>query len=362
MAPEAQLIDRQRLDPPNRIASSRLRQEAITETGGTVLNGMGTLVRIPGIENQEFQAAFAECVVIPNSNQPRKYFDPVKMAELSDTLKSEGQLQAVVTVPYRTRDGAIKLLIVDGERRFRALKNLGKDFARIVVRWAGDEEVVLKRSLILDATSLDHNAIEKGRAYKQLIAIKRAKGSRHAVDELAKEIGVSKPTIHTYVSLLELPEDIQQMVAEGDLSHMNAVAVVVAQRRYGEKLDKEKVTRVLQAHLADGEPHTICSVRAAIRLALTGEGYIKAAADLGAHKACKDLVRGTTALSKGVEDLLAADPRAVISALRKKVRGDSAAVLRDALLKLMDDIPKVIQIIERAVPVEERKTMAKKQS
>ncbi|MBI5413014.1 ParB/RepB/Spo0J family partition protein [Candidatus Peregrinibacteria bacterium] len=352
MSPEAQSIDRPGLPSPNRITSSRLREEKITAVGGNVLNGLGTLVRIPGIENQEFQAAFGECVVIPNPNQPRTYFDPERMAELSDTLKSEGQLQAVVTVPYRTKDGAVKLLIVDGERRFRALKNLGKDFLRIVVRWAGDEEVVLKRSLILDATSLDHNAIEKGRTYKQIIAIKRAKGSRHAVEELAKEIGVSKPTIHTYVSLLELSEEIQQMVAEGNLSHMNAVAVVVAQRRYDDKLDKEKVARVLQSHLADGEKHTISSVRAAIRSALSGEGYIKtrATADLSAHRACKDLVHGTTALSKGVEDLLAADPRAVVAALQVKVRGASAEVLRDTLLQLRDKLPQVIHIIEKAIP------------
>ncbi|TIR99112.1 MAG: ParB/RepB/Spo0J family partition protein, partial [Mesorhizobium sp.] len=54
-------------------------------------------------------------LVIPNPDQPRKHFDPVKLRELAESIRERGLIQAITVRPV---DG--KFMIVGGERRWRA--------------------------------------------------------------------------------------------------------------------------------------------------------------------------------------------------------------------------------------------------
>lgn len=58
--------------------------------------------------------------IIPDENQPRKYFDAEKIAQLIKSIKRQGILSPVTV----ERIGQ-KYLLVDGERRFRAATELG---------------------------------------------------------------------------------------------------------------------------------------------------------------------------------------------------------------------------------------------
>lgn len=58
--------------------------------------------------------------VIPDVNQPRKYFDPAKIAELCKSIKVHG-----IISPIQVQPDGDNFLIVDGERRFRAAIMLG---------------------------------------------------------------------------------------------------------------------------------------------------------------------------------------------------------------------------------------------
>ncbi|RUY26977.1 ParB/RepB/Spo0J family partition protein [Mesorhizobium sp. M7A.F.Ca.US.001.04.1.1] len=53
--------------------------------------------------------------LIPNPDQPRKHFDPVKLRELAESIRERGLIQ---TITVRPVDG--KFMIVGGERRWHA--------------------------------------------------------------------------------------------------------------------------------------------------------------------------------------------------------------------------------------------------
>ncbi len=58
--------------------------------------------------------------ILPDENQPRKYFDPVKIATLRDSIKKYGIMNPVSV--EKIGNGYI---LVDGERRYRAATEIG---------------------------------------------------------------------------------------------------------------------------------------------------------------------------------------------------------------------------------------------
>lgn len=58
--------------------------------------------------------------IIADENQPRKYFDPAKLVAMEKSIKAHGIMN-----PLSVQMDGDNYLLVDGERRFRAAKNLG---------------------------------------------------------------------------------------------------------------------------------------------------------------------------------------------------------------------------------------------
>lgn len=71
-----------------------------------------------------------------NPFQPRLYFDPAQLEELSNSIREYGVLQPVIV---RLVDG--KYQLVSGERRFRASMLAGKESIRALIRQLSDREV-----------------------------------------------------------------------------------------------------------------------------------------------------------------------------------------------------------------------------
>ena len=101
--------------------------------------------------------------VVPNVNQPRRNFDPEKLAELTASIKEHGLVQPIVVRPY---NGSYQ--IVAGERRYRACKQLGLKTIPTIIKNLSDEEVT-EISLIENIQRQELNPIEEARAYKRLV-------------------------------------------------------------------------------------------------------------------------------------------------------------------------------------------------
>lgn len=151
----------------------------------------------------------------PNPNQPRKNVDEDKLRELAESIKKSGLIEPIVV---RTVKGGYE--IIAGERRWRACKLNGDSTIKAIVRDASDQEA-MELALIENLHRDDLNPIEEARGYKQLITEYKLKQS-----EVAVQVSKSRSAIANAMRLLDLPEEIQEYLAENKLSAGHARAIL----------------------------------------------------------------------------------------------------------------------------------------
>lgn len=158
----------------------------------------------------------------PNKDQPRKRFDESELAELSDSIKQNGILQ-----PLLVREKGDHYEIVAGERRFQAAKLAKLEEVPVVIKSISDEEV-FKLALIENLQRSDLSPIEEAQGYKQLI-----KQENLTQDDLAKVLSKSRSAITNTLRLLDLPTEIQTLMAEGRISAGHARAILSVSGKEG---------------------------------------------------------------------------------------------------------------------------------
>lgn len=166
----------------------------------------------------------------PNKGQPRKNFDEEAMAELTDSIKQHGVLQ-----PILVRKKGTKYEIVAGERRYQAAKRAGFDEIPVVIRDISDDDV-FKLALIENLQRADLDPIEEAQGFRTLID---QTGMTQA--ELGKVLSKSRPAIANALRLLDLPKEVQQMMADGLLTAGHARAILVVATEEGRIKLAEKV-------------------------------------------------------------------------------------------------------------------------
>jgi ParB family chromosome partitioning protein len=154
----------------------------------------------------------------PSPFQPRQNFPNESLEGLAATIRESGLIQPL---KVRERDGFYELIA--GERRFRAVqKYLGWKKIPVLVSEASDSEV-RKLALVENLQREDLNPIETAAAFQELL---QDTGSTH--EELARGLGVSRVHFTNTLRLLELPEEVRQMVAGGELPPGSARALLQA--------------------------------------------------------------------------------------------------------------------------------------
>ena len=143
----------------------------------------------------------------PNPLQPRRMFHSERLGELAQSIRANGIIQPLVV-----RKVGDRYQLVAGERRWRAAKLAGVDQVPIVVREIPDERL-LEITLIENIQREDLNPIETAGAFERL-------GRELALtpEELGRRTGKDRTTIVNSLRLLQLPSDLQLLVAERRLS------------------------------------------------------------------------------------------------------------------------------------------------
>jgi ParB family chromosome partitioning protein len=171
--------------------------------------------------------------ILPNTKQPRTYFDEESLAELAASIKEVGVLQ-----PPVVRDiGEGRYEIIMGERRLRASKLAGLKTLPVILRASNDNEM-LREALLENIHRSQLNPLEEGAAYQNLL---NDFGYTH--DELAVKIGKSRPVITNTLRLLNLPVTVQRKVAAGIISAGHARALL----SIDDALDIEKLANRIVA-------------------------------------------------------------------------------------------------------------------
>ena len=144
----------------------------------------------------------------PNRFQPRTEFVDAALDELADSIRAQGIIQPLVVTPEG--EG---WAIVAGERRWRAARKAGLETVPVVVREVADDRELLELALVENLQRSDLNPMEEAEAYSSLQ--ERFGLSQEAV---ATRVGKARPTVTNALRLLRLPEEVRELLREGQLT------------------------------------------------------------------------------------------------------------------------------------------------
>lgn len=195
--------------------------------------GIGALFPTETLENLQPNEDHIEKVdlqkLVVNPFQPRKTFDNEAIEELAQSIKEHGIIQPIVV-----RKKGKKYEIVVGERRFRAAKlaNLGEIPA--IIRDLTENQM-MELAILENLQREDLTPIEEAEAYQSLI-----EKLNFTQEELAKRLGKSRPYITNHLRLLQLPDEVIQLISNGELSmgHGRTLLGLKNKRRIPEVADR----------------------------------------------------------------------------------------------------------------------------
>lgn len=145
----------------------------------------------------------------------RKTFDPVKLKELSENIKTEGVDQPLL---LRPSEKAGRYILVDGERRLRAAKMAGLESVPVIVKDISEKDAIVKQMIsFLQRDGL--GPIEEARGFKLLLETKNEKGQpKYTVEMIAGRVGRHEGYVYRAVRLADLPAMAIKLIESGELT------------------------------------------------------------------------------------------------------------------------------------------------
>ncbi|MBQ1226274.1 MAG: ParB/RepB/Spo0J family partition protein [Clostridia bacterium] len=152
----------------------------------------------------------------PRADQPRKSFDQDALEQLARSIAEHGLIQPIVV--RKSLGGFYE--IIAGERRWRASKLAGLEEVPTIILDSDDLKTA-EISLIENIQRENLNAIEEALAYRMLIETYSL-----TQESVAQRVGKSRTAVTNSLRLLDLPDSVSTLVAEGKLSAGHARALL----------------------------------------------------------------------------------------------------------------------------------------
>ncbi len=140
--------------------------------------------------------------VEPDPNQPR-----VTMGDLSDlakSIKAKGVLEPILVRPQESAADGASLLIISGERRYRAAMEAGLTEIPVIEMDVGEEEA-LEIALIENLQRKDLTPFEEAEGYRSL-----AERFTYTHEEIATSVSKSRTVITESLALLKMPSRVRE--------------------------------------------------------------------------------------------------------------------------------------------------------
>lgn len=153
----------------------------------------------------------------PNPRQPRTLIEPGSLEELADSIREHGIIQPLIV----SRDESVGgYILIAGERRWQAARQAGLATVPVLVRQAGDEQM-LELALVENIQRADLNALEEAHAFQQMV---EEFGLSH--EQIASRVGRSRAAVTNTLRLLKLAPAAQQALVDGIISEGHARALL----------------------------------------------------------------------------------------------------------------------------------------
>jgi len=172
----------------------------------------------------------------PSPYQPRRRFNPERLAELAVSIRQQGLLQPILVRPLGDQ-----YELIAGERRLRAVRSLGHlEIAALVRRYTNEQ--ALEAALIENLQREDITVVEEAQAYRRLLD-----EFGYAQSEIAQQTGKSRAAISNTLRILQLPAPVLELLDAGELSEGHGRALLALpypslQTEVGEWIVRNAVT------------------------------------------------------------------------------------------------------------------------
>lgn len=167
--------------------------------------------------------------IVASLTNPRRMFNPERLAELAESIRASGVHQPVLVRPlpaHRVADTAAmhprpEYELVSGERRFRASTMAGATTVTAMVRALTDAQV-LDIQLVENLQRDDLSPLEEAEGYERLM---QAHEPALTAEQIGQRIGKSRSYVYGRLKLLNLCLEGKQAMADGWLDASTALLV-----------------------------------------------------------------------------------------------------------------------------------------
>jgi ParB family transcriptional regulator, chromosome partitioning protein len=150
-----------------------------------------------------------------NPYQPRLSLKEDQLQELAESIRQHGVIQ-----PLLVRRMETGYELIAGERRLEAAKAAGLTQVPVIFRDCNEQQM-LELALVENIQREDMNPIDRAKAYDRL-------RNDFGMDQeaISAAVGKSRASVANSMRLLSLPDQVQNVVAEGKLSEGHGRALI----------------------------------------------------------------------------------------------------------------------------------------
>jgi ParB family chromosome partitioning protein len=137
--------------------------------------------------------------------------DQAKLQELANSISEHGLIQPLIVT-----QGQAGYQLVAGERRWRASKLAGLTTVPVIIKETSPQQM-LELALVENIQRADLNPLEEAEAYTQLM-----QEFYLTQEAVAERVGKSRTAVANTLRLLNLPQQIKESLATGEISEGHA--------------------------------------------------------------------------------------------------------------------------------------------
>jgi ParB family transcriptional regulator, chromosome partitioning protein len=211
-----------------------------------------------------------DSISLPDS-QPRRYFDPQKLEQLTQSVKAHGILENLLVRPIEGKEGAYEL--VAGERRYRAAIAAELTEVPVTIRELTDEEA-FSIALVENLQREDLNPVEETEGIVTLLGIQLKESpeivisllyrmdneqkkkvtnnvigntEKQKIESVFTSLGQNwQSFVNNRLPLLKLPTEILEVLRQGKIEYTKAKAIaLVKDEQQRKNILEEAVTQNL---------------------------------------------------------------------------------------------------------------------
>ena len=145
--------------------------------------------------------------IAPNPDNPRLIFREAEMNTLLESISEVG-----IKVPLSVYREGQRLVLIDGERRWRCAKKLNLKVVPVIVQPTPSKLENLLTMFNIHNVRVDWDLMPAALKLKEVKLLLESEGEPTSPRNLAGITGVSLPTVRRALDLLELPEKYQTML------------------------------------------------------------------------------------------------------------------------------------------------------